>query len=281
MIDVKAIRTLDVSAASGLLFIEGIFYVVADDELELLTFSKDPGRQPEKLKLLAGELPADHALRKKKKPDFESLVHLPSIDSVLVLPSGSEDNRRWGALVTGSKVEKIDFHELYQDLRKRFGELNIEGAVVQSEHLLLFSRGNGSQGQSLVIRLELKASIQELVTFHKIGADTFKNVLSVDLGSIEGFALGFTDAATEDSEKIWYLAVAESVKSTYEDGIFLGAVLGCMDDGGKILFQERLEISAKPEGFALDLENQIFYTVTDADDPLRRAQLFQGLLPQF
>ena len=80
------------SAASGLVRVRQRLYVVADDALHLGIFN-DPTTPPagaapasaldypkgSLLRLLDGDLPQDQAKRKKLKPDFESLVHLPPL----------------------------------------------------------------------------------------------------------------------------------------------------------------------------------------------------------
>ena len=65
MIATRHVRTLEVSAASGLVLRDGLFHVVADDENALFVFGPDgPTRR---IALLGDELPTDSAVRKRKK----------------------------------------------------------------------------------------------------------------------------------------------------------------------------------------------------------------------
>ena len=152
MITLTKIRELDLaetgdaamphhlSAASGLACAGSSIYVVADDELHLGVFAaagNTPGRL---LRLFDGALPAAKAARKKLKPDLEAITELPPFGdcpngALLALGSGSERNRRRGALLrldAGGAIDGtprvIDVSGLFEALERRFPALNIEGA---------------------------------------------------------------------------------------------------------------------------------------------------------
>ena len=74
MIATQVVRTLGVSAASGLVLRGGSFHIVADDENAMFVFKADDALR--RVALLPGELPAEHASRKARKPDLEILVDL-------------------------------------------------------------------------------------------------------------------------------------------------------------------------------------------------------------
>ena len=74
MIPMQLVRTLDVSAASGLVVRDGCFHIVADDENAIFVFKVDDA--PRRIALLPGDLPLEHKARKARKPDFEILVDL-------------------------------------------------------------------------------------------------------------------------------------------------------------------------------------------------------------
>ncbi|MNT48662.1 hypothetical protein D3C72_1854550 [compost metagenome] len=112
-----------------------------------------------------------------------------------------------------------------------------------------------------------------------LSASSFEQSEECVLGNIAGQNLSFTDAATDSADRIWYLAVAEGGNSTYDDGKYLGAVLGCMNSQQQILFQRELLCPEKPEGLALDLQHGKFYVVTDADQRGQLSQLMEGDLP--
>lgn len=90
------------SAASGLVRYGNRLYVIADDALHLGVFEAD--RPGSKRRLITGTLPDEPKARKRAKPDFEALTHLPAgggmpFGGMLAMGSGSTDNRRRGVLI--------------------------------------------------------------------------------------------------------------------------------------------------------------------------------------
>lgn len=268
MIKFKELHTFQdpyIAAASGLVYQNGMFYVVSDDELTLVKF--DLKGLMEVIPLFEGTLPEETKARKKVKPDLESLVVLPD-QSVLCVPSGSKPNRIRGAIVfPDNSVKELSFANIYGELLIRFPELNIEGAVIYQDMVRLFQRGNGSLHQNAVIDLKLIDLLSDEPKAMKI--------IDVTIGTLNGIKLSFTDASFSQG-LFWFLAVAENSESTYLDGEFSGAVIGAMDLEGNIHFQEDLEISQKPEGLVVR-EKDIFI-VTDADDRSKPSKLYSGVL---
>jgi hypothetical protein len=245
------------SAASGLVIRGGYFYCVGDDDLGLFKLPIHLQSSELRVPLLAGGLPDEPKARKTAKPDWESLVHLPESDAILCLPSGSTPHRHRGVLVDCQDQSiELSFERTYQALRNAVPDLNIEGAVVIGRKIRVFQRGNGGAGFNALIDLPLDSFLSdEVVPFE---------LKSVELGSMtDSFQWGFTDACRV-GDFIWFLAVSEETRSTYEDGAFSGARLGCMDLAGTILDVRTLDIPFKPEGLAN--VGEAFYLVTDADD---------------
>ena len=150
-----------ISAASGLVLTGDFLYVIADDERELGVFPAE-GDAPGRLeRFLPGELPADPAERKRHKPDLEALALLPGM--LLALESGSKAQRRGGVLwelderggLSGDP-RRLDLRPLYDRLDGEIPDLNIEGATVVGERLLLFQRGNGRGAVNAVVELALE-----------------------------------------------------------------------------------------------------------------------------
>jgi hypothetical protein len=101
-------RPAHLSAASGLVCIHSLLYVVADDELHLGVFGAADNKPGHLIRLFDGELPEPAAKRKKRKPDCEALTLLPPHGAyphgaLLALGSGSHLNRYRGAIL------KLDF----------------------------------------------------------------------------------------------------------------------------------------------------------------------------
>ena len=280
-----------ISAASGLLKIQENFWVIADDELGVAKFrtnSQDPGVL---FQIFRGQLPANPKERKKSKPDLESLsflneMILPPFGAILTTPSGSTPLRTKGALLcfTADQEEflsltQLDFAPLFAELSKSLPELNIEGVLAHDSTLKLFQRGNGKSGQNAIIHLSLPNLLREAQTEKQITRDVLLKITPVNLGSLCGVPLGFTDAALSSEGEIWYLAAAEKSESTYEDGQYSGAVIGKINKDETIEIQFELDCPVKPEGFFFDdsyKEETRFFIVTDADDANLPSLLLQG-----
>lgn len=280
-----------VNAASGLVKSQNHFLVIADDELSLFQFNFEGQTKVRTLPLKPGSLPNNFKDRKKQKPDWEALVQLQTANResvLLAVPSGSTNNRMIGALVTlnteglidgSSKSSEVDFSKIYAALSEKLPDLNIEGACVLNNQLKFFQRGNGKAGVNAIIDLNLDGIVHDMK--NQIPLDA-KNILSVqpfDLGTLNSFKLDFTDACTVDNT-IWFLAVAEDSQSTYEDGKYHGAILGCLDSEGKEVARYEIDCALKPEGLWVEKEEHrlCFYIVTDADNPQIRASIYFGKL---
>ncbi len=255
-----------ISSASGLLLLRDQFYVVSDDERSLICLPSSLKESATLLPMLEGELPADQHLRKKMKPDFESIIHLSQSDSLLCLASGSTENRSRCALVTNDyQVTELSMQNTFHHLRQIFPELNIEGGLVLGHTVRLFQRGNGQKRQNAIIDLELNSFLQDKVKDLQIR--------HIDLGMLNRFPLSFTDGCLVGSD-CFFLAAAESTESTYLDGEFLGAVLGRMNHAGDVLEMHPIDIPFKPEGLFID--GTRVFVVTDADDRSKASGLYLG-----
>jgi len=260
-------------------------YVIADDERHLGVFGVD-GEEPLKLvRLLDGDLPASTKKRKKLKPDFESLLVLPASDespggSLLALGSGSRANRFVGALASLDArgdvlgpVRPIDLKPLYADIFERFDQLNIEGAFVSCESLMLLQRGVGV-GESAAIRYEL-AEVMAWVAGRRPGALRAWSVRSADLGAASGIAFAFTDGAALADGSWVFSAVAEDRDDSYDDGPCVAAAIGVCGSDDVVRSLELLEPTRKVEGIEARVVGTtvILTLVTDADDPDHPAEL--------
>lgn len=272
-------RPLHLSAASGLVRVGRHLYVVADDEPQLGRFPRSGDAAGELLPLFAGELPAEHGRRKQHKRDLEALTLLPPFagcrhGALLALGSGSRPNRCSGALLalneTGdiaAPIRPLQLERLYDRLQTQLGPLNLEGAFITSDELLLLQRGNRTNRQSAIIRLALDAFLRGLQRGHADAA-ALRGVVSVDIGQLEDVPLAFTDGAALPDGRFVFSAVAEDTGDSYNDGACLGTVIGVAALDGTITSLEPLEgawkvegISVEPTDGALDL-----LLVTDADD---------------
>lgn len=281
------------SAASGLVRVRQRLYVVADDELHLGMFddpavpsvASTPGTL---LRLLDGDLPKDKSKRKKAKPDFESLALLPPLPgcpagALLALGSGSRPNRETGVLLAldvhgapNGRMAVVDLAALYAPLRKRFADLNIEGALVVSGELLLLQRGNKGHALNACIRFDWNLLAPWLAGL-QTQPPAAKTVQLLELGSVHGVPLGLTDGVALHGGGWAFSAVAESTDDSYQDGACVGSVIGTVGPDGQVQHLYALEGAPKVEGLAAQADGSdwVLTLVTDPDDPAVAAQLLQ------
>jgi hypothetical protein len=280
-----------VSSASGLVRTGEKIYVAADDERGVAVFPASGDAPGRLVRFLPGELPADPPLRKREKPDIEALALLPPTKNapgggLLALGSGSKPNRRGGVLfdldqrgALNGEPRRLDLTALYLGLEAEIADLNIEGATVTGEQLLLFQRGNGGAGVNATIALDLVMVLRALrdgvVPAAVIGIRRY------DLGQASGVRLCFTDATAIPGAGVLFTAVAESGDDTYLDGRCTGAAVGLLTPVGDLDWIRPLDPPTKVEGIAAHRTSAgtELLLVADSDDPDSPAALLTGLLP--
>jgi len=269
-----------VSAASGLILAGDFLYIVADDEYHLGVFPATGDAAGESIALFPGELPAARPDRKARKPDLEVLTRLPAFSgspsgALLALPSGSTRTRRTGVLLSldahGAVIgtpQSIDLSGVFELLELQFPALNIEGAVVVADRLRLLQRASKRHPQNACIDLRLAGVLDGLESSDSVDERVLVDTHLVDLGTIDGIPLGFTDGAALPDGTLVFTAVAEDSESNYEDGPSAGAVVGVADSDGRVHFLQRLDANYKVEGIDAQVEGDVIrlLLVTDADE---------------
>jgi len=280
------------SAASGLARVGDRLYVIADDENSLGVFdvsSEEPGRL---VRVFDGDLPDKHDARKKAKPDLEALAHLPAFaghpfGALLAIGSGSRANRCRGVLIaldaTGGiqgAGRHLDLAPLFEPLRARFAQLNIEGAFVTGRSLCLLQRGNTASPVNACLSFDWHAIESWLLG--AAPAPAFTSIMVFDLGLQGGVPLCFTDGAALPEGAWVFCAAAEDTGDSYADGACAGSVVGVVDAAGVLRCIEPLSEPCKAEGVTATLEDGVLtlLLVTDADDREVPASLLTGTLSQ-
>ena len=276
----QASRPRHVAAASGLVVAGGHLYAVADDEHHLGCFPANGGGDGQLVRLFPGELPLAHGARKARKPDLEALVQLPPFGdcphgALLALPSGSTMQRRRAALLPldrdGALVgaaRTIDAGGLYAGLDELLPALNIEGAVVVDDALILLQRGSRAHPLSSLVHLSLQDVLEDIVTHGTIGTHATRAVRQVDLGMIDGVVLSVTDGAALSDGRLVVTAVAERSPDSYLDGPCVGAAIAVLGKDGRVQQRHRLQPTEKIEGVHawIDHDTIRLLLATDADD---------------
>ena len=305
MIHTKKIRELNlthgtsesrspfVSAASGLVQVNNLLYVVADDEHHLGVFSTDHVEPGELVRLFDGTLPGDAKKRKAEKPDLETLLLLPTFvgyphGALLAMGSGSgsRPNRDTGVLLgldavgnINSAPRLIDLSLLYNAIRAEVDDLNIEGVAIANSRLILLQRGNKHEANALII-CALDPFIDDLAAHSAPRLRVSPEVRAVELGDIDGVPLSFTDVAGLPNGKLLFTAVAENTSNSYDDGACSGSAIGIVDANGNVAMIKQLDKPYKVEGVAATMQADEIHLllVTDADDVSKPAWLLSAVI---
>lgn len=273
MITTRVERTLDVSAASGLILRDGVFHVVADDENALFAFGLDGASR--RIALLAEELPADTKQRKARKADFEILVDL-SGQGLLAMGSGSRPTRERAVRVDrDERVEEIDTTPLCASLRTSFPDLNLEGGARVGDAFVLMQRGNRGDRRNALVFIAMR-DLQRALATRRFELTSAPRVVELDLGSVSDVPWSGTDLTCLDDGDLLACAVLEDTCDAYQDGACLGSALVRIAPDGTLRWHRRLDTSAKVEGVAVD--GNTAWLVTDADDRAVPAQLLSAVL---
>lgn len=273
MIPTQLARTLAVSAASGLVLRDGLFHVVADDENELFVFGMDGDTR--RIPLLPGDLPRKKSERKARKPDLEILVDLPG-HGLLAMGSGSRPTRERAVLVDRQeRLAVIDTSALCAALRAAIPELNLEGAAVAGDELVLLQRGNRGGGRNALVFLALHDLHQALAS-RRFTLTRQPRIVGLELGGHGDVPWTCTDLSRGDDGALLASAVLEDTRDTYRDGTCLGSALVRLAPDGTVHWLRRLDTVAKVEGIAV--AGGTAWMVTDADDRGVPAQLLTASL---
>jgi hypothetical protein len=273
MIRTQLVRTLDVSAASGLVRRDGKFHVVADDENALFVFGAEgPTRR---IELLQGELPEKKSARKAEKPDFEILLDLPG-QGLLAMGSGSRRNRERAVLLErDERATVIDTSQLCAALREVFDELNLEGGALAGDELVLMQRGNRAQRRNALAYFA-RHDLQRALVTGRFEVTRAPRIVELALGVHEDVPWSCTDLTRLDDGDLLASAVLEDTCDAYQDGRCLGSALVRFAPDGTLRWQRRLDTAAKVEGVAV--EGDVVWLVSDADDRAVPAQLLRASL---
>lgn len=164
----------------------------------------------------------------------------------------------------------------------RGAPLNLEGACVAGDDLVLLQRGNGAGGRPAVVRIAL-AEVQAQLFGGGASLRSLR-VDPVDLPHLDGIALGFTDACLVRADRLLFLAAAEASANVVDDGTVAGSQLGILTLGARPAVEAwipLLEADGRPsrrkaEGVCLDPERKgVAYVVVDADDPTTPSELLE------
>ena len=275
-LQLQHLAQLQVSAASALVWHAGELFLVADDNLLLQCYDLEGGFLAEHV-LLDEQWPQEARARKAIKADFEMLCQLPD-GWVLALGSGSTAQRRRGVLWRPGETRIVDLTPLYLALEQQIPQLNLEGAVVLGDQLLLAQRGNGEGASNALVSLDLSRVMAQLERA-SLGPECLQQIVPLELGQLDGVPLSITDLCLDLQGRLLFSAAAEDTVSTYADGPCLGSVIGWLAKG-QVQALWPLAGTAKIEGICVVGDGSL-RLVNDPDDPAIRSCLYRLRLPEF
>jgi len=235
-------QIIGIGSASGLIFNDTSLYIICDNSTYLHEYSLD-------LKTITNHSIVANPMQnipKKDKPDFEAIASFEN--SFYIFGSGSTEKRNKMLTLNATTKEAVatdDLSGLYSVMQNFGGikpeDFNIEGAIYNGSNWYLFNRGNGKSKKNVIFTIAGKNLTDEFT----ILSNAYK------LPKIKGVQTSFTDAVAVEN-KIYFLATAENTQSTYDDGIVLGSLIGCIDTKTmKIDFTLKISENQKFEGITV------------------------------
>jgi hypothetical protein len=276
------------SAASGVVRRGRRFVVVADDAVHLGLFEEAAdSANPENPENQA----APGTLMPLLGSNLETLALLPPLPgcpagALLALGSGITRKHDSGVLAVldvqgapNGRMASVNLAPLYAPLRKKMDDLNIEGALVVSDELILLQRG--SRGQSTCIRYDWNKMAPWLAGLQPL-PPTAKSVQKLPLGNVSGVPLSVTDATALEGGAWMFCAVAQRMEANGQYGPCIGSSIGLVSADGELGTVYQLQGAPKVEGIAAQADGAdwLVTLVTDPADPTLPAQVLRVRVPR-
>ena len=259
------------SSASGIEYINGLYYIIGDDANALFVLDEQLKVQ-KTIPFFSGKAVQEH-IPKKEKPDFEcmSFVYVQEVPHILIMGSGSKANRKIAFLynLVTEEIQKLDYLAFYNTLEKDplftlGAELNLEALSCTNDFVYLFQRGNIADKNTF-----LRFPVQDV-----LHPDTYE-IYSTELQGIKQGKAGFSGACfVLEWNAILFTASVELTKDAYNDGEVLGSTAGIIQNHSLkenvvITYPDGKPYIAKIESISvkkmLDANTLLAVAVTDAD----------------
>lgn len=272
----------DFPSASAINFREGHLYIIGDDATHILVLD----RQYSQVKKIILTKYAGKQIPKNEKMDLEAAFMLAygSKASILTFGSGSKKLRRKylslevGEIHDSTEVEIFENNTFIQKIKSiGIAEVNIEGATLMDDSLILSNRGNRSHPENFLIRSSLaqlrsqdnryptlvKFSAGPLVKNSNSGISDISYLPSLDclviILSTEDTDNALDDGAIGES----YVGVINNFKLALETGSV------CLSDVIKLSDVDIQFLKEKIEGICIEFiegSTMTVHLVSDNDD---------------
>ena len=274
MIATRLVRTLDVSAASGLVLRDGLLPCRRRRRERAVRVR--PGRRYAPHPAASGRVAGEEAERKAHKADFEILVDLAG-EGLLAMGSGSRATRERAVLVDRrERTTVIDTAPLCASLRDTFPDSTSKAACCSATNSCWC---NAATAATAAPRWCSSRSddLQRALVSRQFVLTRAPRIVDLDLGGQDGVPWTCTDLALLDDGDLLASAVLEDTEDAYRDGPCLGSALVRIAPDGVLRWHRRLATSSKIEGLAVD--GDVVWLVSDADDRAVPSQLLRAVLP--
>lgn len=201
-----------ISSGSALEYYGGNLFVAGDDARCLHVLDKK-WQRIRTIRLFEG--PADERMPKKEKSDIEAmaLIEVDTRPTLLLLGSGSRDCRNVAILldISNEALRRLALDKFYGRLRDLgLKELNIEGATIVQDRLVLSNRGHKRNPANQLIVTDVDFYQRQDTAAIQIVSLTLDPLLRQ--ASVSGLAYSRSDDCL-------FLALStEDVSNTYDDG---------------------------------------------------------------
>ena len=277
-----------VASASGVARRGRNVYVIGDESNHLGVFDLTNTEPGHLVRALSGDVPTDPEERAKHKSDMEALTVLPPGEGspygvLFGVGSGSGENRdrgfAWDLEADGSlhgDPREVDLSPAYGLLRDEIGDLNIEGAAVLGEELLMFHRGNDSEAGNAIARISLPQALESMQGDLRIDVEELVSLRRYELGRLDDVDLCFSDATPLGDGYVVFTASAED-----SDGDIHGSVIGLIAPDGDVQRLRRIDRQWKVEGVHATTDTGVLdlLFVCDQDDPDTPSPLLGASMP--
>ena len=245
----KALLLEDFPSGSSIEYFNNQLYLIGDDAKHLLILNKNYERV-DSVMLFEG---TDKRIAKAEKADFEASVIMGAGEAarMLIFGSASTPLRKKIAQFTINKAAEtlhiIDTSAFFDRLQDSISIINIEGAAVINELLVLANRANaGNPVNNLIITIAAMSNAPETTAFRlsTLALPTDKNVVGVS---------GLTYIAEADI--LLFTASTEFTATAYSDGKIGDSYIGWIKNATARLTEGLI----KPDGFInLAISNHAF-----------------------
>lgn len=210
-------------SGSGIEFFEDRLYLAGDDARELLVINKR-WKEKERITLFNS---AKDRIPKKQKADLEAtaLVFLENTPHLLVMGSGSLEPRNKAILMNlqSKELHYIDISVFYSRLQNSgLTDINIEGATLTNNYLVLANRGNKKNPSNhLIVTDTLFWQHQETadIQLHQVNFDKYEGTIGLS---------GLTYSSHH--EQLLFTTSMEDTDNSYDDGEIGKSYLGMIDN---------------------------------------------------